>query len=337
MGGGVARVGVPRAAGSDSAYTALGGGDDLRRWWRSLGQPEEMSGGATAEDRPVSSREDGCKVGRLDTRRSMPRPVDARVDPDQRAPLQQPGDLVPGNPRLQQLPPRRHPVLAARDLPDNPFRPSWIGLPYAALSRNPSEFAPLPSRFCSAADRARRLESPHALPQARRLGHRGLGDLARLLADLRRGGGARPDGGLHARRLRRRHHALRHLERIRAGHRRDGVGRDPLRLRPRLLRARDEAVLPDDRDRSRPLARADPQAARLLARAPSDRLRRPLPVPPPRPRDADRGDHGGPDRGLRGGQGPRDRLQRMDAGADPRPRSRSRARRSSSPRSRSTT
>ena len=57
------------------------------------------------------------------------------------------------------------------------------------------------------------------------------------------------------------------------------------------------------RDRPRPLARADPQAARRLAGAAADRLRRPLPVPPPRSRDADRGDDGGADRGLRGGQG----------------------------------
>ena len=53
----------------------------------------------------------------------------------------------------------------------------------------------------------------------------------------------------------------------------------------------------------RPLARADPQADRCVARAPADRLRRPLPVPPPRSRDADRGDDGGAHRGLRSRQG----------------------------------
>ena len=87
-------------------------------------------------------------------------------------------------------------------------------------------------------------------------------------------------------------------------------------LPARLLRARHQGLLPDVRDRPRPLARADPQAARRLARAAADRLRRPLPVPPPRPGDADRGDDGGADRGLRGGQGARDRLQRVDGRAD---------------------
>ena len=65
-------------------------------------------------------------------------------------------------------------------------------------------------------------------------------------------------------------------------------------------------------------ARADREADRRLAGAAADRLRRPLPVPPLRPRDADRGDDGGADRGGRVGQGALHRLQRVDAGADPR-------------------
>ena len=55
-----------------------------------------------------------------------------------------------------------------------------------------------------------------------------------------------------------------------------------------------------------------------LARPPADRLRRPLPVPSLRRSDPDRGDDGGADRSGRARQRALHRLQRMDAGTDPR-------------------
>ena len=114
------------------------------------------------------------------------------------------------------------------------------------------------------------------------------------------GGGrrARADRGLHAGGVRRRHQLLRHLERLRGRRRRGGLG-------ARSSRAidRDSYVLatkvffPMSETDSRPLARADPQADRRLAR----RACRPTTststsaIAPTR--DADRGDDGGADRG----------------------------------------
>ena len=61
---------------------------------------------------------------------------------------------------------------------------------------------------------------------------------------------------------------------------------------------------------------ADRQADRRLARAPADRLRRPLPGAPLRSRRPDRGDDRGAAAGRRLRQGPLPRLQRVDGGAD---------------------
>ena len=153
----------------------------------------------------------------------------------------------------------------------------------------------------------------------RRLRPRGLRDLARLLAHLRSRDRARAHRGLHARRLRRRDQLLRHRQRLRRRRRRDGLGRDP----PRLSRARSTCSRPRSTSRcpSRTAASRAEQIAKQIDASlapPADRLRRPLPVPPLRSGHADRGDDGGADRGRRLGQGPLPRLQRVDAGADPR-------------------
>ena len=82
-------------------------------------------------------------------------------------------------------------------------------------------------------------------------------------------------------------------------------------------RARDCYVLatkvffPDERQRPRPVARADRKAARRVAAAAAHRLCRSLPVPPLRLRHAARGDDGGADPRGRQRQGPLHRLFRM--------------------------
>ena len=87
----------------------------------------------------------------------------------------------------------------------------------------------------------------HGPSQARRLGPRGLGHRARLVADLLGRRRARADRGVHARGVRRRHHVLRHRQRLRPRRGRERVGRDPRRLPARLVHARDEGLLPDGR------------------------------------------------------------------------------------------
>ena len=97
------------------------------------------------------------------------------------------------------------------------------------------------------------------------------------------------------------------------------VGRDPFRPPARLLHAGDQGVGPDvgRPGRPRPVGGADRQADRRLARAPADRLRRPLPGAPLRSRRPDRGDHRGAPAGRRRRQGTLPGLQRVDARADP--------------------
>ena len=82
-------------------------------------------------------------------------------------------------------------------------------------------------------------------PAARRQRHRGVRDLARLLADPRRPDRALAGRRLHPRRVRRRDQLLRHRQRVRLRRRRDGVGRDPPRLSARRVRPRDQGLLPD--------------------------------------------------------------------------------------------
>ena len=180
------------------------------------------------------------------------------------------------------------------------------------------------------------LDLGHAPAQARRLRPRRLRHRAGLVADLLGRRRARPDRGLHAGRVRRRHHLLRHRQRLRPRRRRARVGRDPRRLPARLLRDRDQALLPDVRQGPRALARAGPQADRRLAGAPGDGPRRPLPVPSLRRADPARGDDAGADRGRGGRQGALDRLQRVAGGAHRGGAGAARAWRSSSPASRST-
>ena len=107
----------------------------------------------------------------------------------------------------------------------------------------------------------------HALPQARQLRPRGLGDLPRLVADLLGRHRGRADARLHRRGLRGRHQLLRHGERLRPRRRRDGLGRDPLRPPARLLHPGDQGLGPDvgRPGRPRPVGRADRQADRRLA------------------------------------------------------------------------
>ena len=71
---------------------------------------------------------------------------------------------------------------------------------------------------------APRTVEAHALPQARLLRPRGLGDLPRLLADLLRRRRARADPRLHRRGVRRRHQLLRHRQRLRPRRRRGARG-----------------------------------------------------------------------------------------------------------------
>ena len=70
-------------------------------------------------------------------------------------------------------------------------------------------------------------------------------------------------------------------------------------------RPRDQAVLPDARRarRVRAVPQSDDGTDRRLAAPARHRLRRPLPGPPLRPRDAGRGDHGGPARRRPGREG----------------------------------
>ncbi len=127
------------------------------------------------------------------------------------------------------------------------------------------------------------------------------------------------DRGLHPAGLRRGDQLLRHRERLRAGGGRGGLGRDPQRLQARGVHPRDQGLLPDGREGGGARAQqgADREAARRLAEAAADRLRRPLPVPPLRHRDPDRGDDGGADGGGRVREGALHRLQRVDPRADP--------------------
>ena len=112
----------------------------------------------------------------------------------------------------------------------------------------------------------------HALPQARLLGPGGLGDLARLLADLLGRRGVRADPRLHRRCVRGRHQLLRHGQRVWPRRRRVGVGRDPRRAargtrmcwRPRCgARCRT----------TRPTAACRPRRSRKQIDASLDRLR----------------------------------------------------------------
>ena len=83
-----------------------------------------------------------------------------------------------------------------------------------------------------------------------------------------------------------------------------------------ILATKVNGQMSDDPERPGPVGGADRQADRRLARAPADRLRRPLPGAPLRRRRADRGDDRGAAAGRRAGQGALPRLQRMDARAD---------------------
>jgi hypothetical protein len=159
-----------------------------------------------------------------------------------------------------------------------------------------------------------------ALSPARLQRPSGLGGCARVLADLRLG--CRRHGGpcMPRQGLRRRHQLPRHLECLWPRRRREVARRSASDPSPRLLRARDEALLSDGRHRREQgaVAPAGLQADRRLAPPAPHRPRRPLPVPPLRPADPARGDDGGPDGSRPPGKGPLPRLQRVDAGGDPR-------------------
>jgi hypothetical protein len=92
--GGVAGVHAAGPAGPDAFHPALGGRDDLGRRRRALGQAEEMRGGRSREQRPVSASKDSGQVAGVGARRRVAHAIDAPVDRNQRAIGDPLGDFV---------------------------------------------------------------------------------------------------------------------------------------------------------------------------------------------------------------------------------------------------
>ena len=173
------------------------------------------------------------------------------------------------------------------------------------------------------------------IPQAGRERPRGLGNLAGLVADLRRrrrGGRGRapastaPSSSAST-------SSTPPTSTAAAPPRPSSARRSPARPRDSYILAT-KLFFPMTDSRPRPLRRPGRKAARRLAEAPQDRPCRSLPMPPLRRGDAARGDDAGADPRGRKRQGALYRLFRMAGRARSRPRSTSPASPASSPASR---
>jgi hypothetical protein len=86
-----------------------------------LDQAPQMRGRATAQHRAFAAGPDSREVAGFDARRAVPDAIDATVFPQQRTEGEPVIDLVPRDPRREQLHARHDPVRARRQLRERRF------------------------------------------------------------------------------------------------------------------------------------------------------------------------------------------------------------------------
>jgi hypothetical protein len=110
----VREVEAARSSRPDAGHAALGARGHLRRWRRSLEEPEEMRGGAAAEQRALAAGQDGRQVARLDARRAVADAINPAMHRQQRARANATLELSDRHPGIEELATGDHPMLPRR-------------------------------------------------------------------------------------------------------------------------------------------------------------------------------------------------------------------------------